>query len=209
MSVLFGVCSWRSLTTLRGLSCLPSMKTSSNRSASPSWRSMSGPSPTLTSSRRPSMRSRRSISRRSCDRRGWRQRVLHLTRALCRPRRTLRCLRHPSLRRACEKWRRKMSDQLEATTGTVATVKVKQFEVWNIQDVLSDLVPYCLLSSDLFMIMSSDEFHMTLLISQHWSRQWLGCCQATSHYLNQCWPSSAVVTKRKYILAAMAKQWTV
>ena len=40
------------------------------------------------------------------------------------------------------------------------------------------------------------EFHWSLLlkvqltISQHWFRNWLGAKQATSHYLNQCWPSS-------------------
>ena len=26
-------------------------------------------------------------------------------------------------------------------------------------------------------------------ICQHWFRQWLGAVQATSHYLNQCWPT--------------------
>ena len=31
---------------------------------------------------------------------------------------------------------------------------------------------------------------ISLRISQHWSRQWLGAEQATSEYLNQCWPSS-------------------
>ena len=40
------------------------------------------------------------------------------------------------------------------------------------------------------------KFHWSLLlwvqstISQHWFKQWLGADQATSHYLNQCWPSS-------------------
>ena len=40
------------------------------------------------------------------------------------------------------------------------------------------------------------EFHWSLFprvqltISQHWFRKWLGAEQATSHYLNQCWPSS-------------------
>ena len=29
-----------------------------------------------------------------------------------------------------------------------------------------------------------------LTINQHWFRWWLGTEQATSHYLNQCWPSS-------------------
>ena len=29
-----------------------------------------------------------------------------------------------------------------------------------------------------------------LTINQHWFRQWLDAKQATSHYLNQCWPSS-------------------
>ena len=29
-----------------------------------------------------------------------------------------------------------------------------------------------------------------LAISQHWLRQWLCTEQTTSHYLNQCWPSS-------------------
>ena len=29
-----------------------------------------------------------------------------------------------------------------------------------------------------------------LTISQRWFRWWLGADQATSHYLNQCWPSS-------------------
>ena len=28
-----------------------------------------------------------------------------------------------------------------------------------------------------------------LTINQHWFRQWLGAIQATSHYLNHCWPS--------------------
>ena len=38
------------------------------------------------------------------------------------------------------------------------------------------------------------KFHWTLFpgvqltISQHWNRQWLGAEQATSHYLDQCWP---------------------
>ena len=27
-------------------------------------------------------------------------------------------------------------------------------------------------------------------IAQYWFRQWLGAQQATSHYLNQCWPDS-------------------
>ena len=44
---------------------------------------------------------------------------------------------------------------------------------------------YWLVSSNLLMVRSSDECHRTLLtISQHW------CRQATSHYLNQCWPRS-------------------
>ena len=40
------------------------------------------------------------------------------------------------------------------------------------------------------------EFHwclfirVQLTISQHWFRQWLDAEQVTSHYLNQCWPSS-------------------
>ena len=29
-----------------------------------------------------------------------------------------------------------------------------------------------------------------LTISQHWFREWFGAGQVTSHYLNQCWPSS-------------------
>ena len=29
-----------------------------------------------------------------------------------------------------------------------------------------------------------------LTIFRHWFRLWLGADQATSHYLNQCWPSS-------------------
>ena len=29
-----------------------------------------------------------------------------------------------------------------------------------------------------------------LTIFQHWFRKWLGADQATSHYLNQCWPIS-------------------
>ena len=29
-----------------------------------------------------------------------------------------------------------------------------------------------------------------LITFQHWFRKWLGTDQATSHYLNQCWPSS-------------------
>ena len=29
-----------------------------------------------------------------------------------------------------------------------------------------------------------------LIIFQHWFRWWFGADQATSHYLNQCWPSS-------------------
>ena len=29
-----------------------------------------------------------------------------------------------------------------------------------------------------------------LTIFEHWFRQWLGTIQATSHYLNQCWPNS-------------------
>ena len=28
-----------------------------------------------------------------------------------------------------------------------------------------------------------------LTMNQHWFRQWLGAEHATSHYLNQCWPS--------------------
>ena len=31
-----------------------------------------------------------------------------------------------------------------------------------------------------------------LTIRQHWFREWLGTRQATSHYLNQCWPSSTM-----------------
>ena len=40
------------------------------------------------------------------------------------------------------------------------------------------------------------EFHWSLFlrvqltIFRHWFRWWLGADQATSHYLNQCWPSS-------------------
>ena len=40
------------------------------------------------------------------------------------------------------------------------------------------------------------EFHWSLFvrvqltISKHWFGQWLGAEQATSHYQNQCWPSS-------------------
>ena len=40
------------------------------------------------------------------------------------------------------------------------------------------------------------EFHWSffvwvqLTISKHWFRWWLGTEQVTSHYLNQCWPSS-------------------
>ena len=40
------------------------------------------------------------------------------------------------------------------------------------------------------------KFHRTLFprvqlaISQHWFKLWFGVEQATSHYLNQCWPSS-------------------
>ena len=40
------------------------------------------------------------------------------------------------------------------------------------------------------------DFHWRLFprvqstIFQHWFRWWLGADQATSHYLNQCWPSS-------------------
>ena len=39
-------------------------------------------------------------------------------------------------------------------------------------------------------------FHVSLFlrvqltIIQHWFRWWLGAVQATSHYLNQCWPDS-------------------
>ena len=31
---------------------------------------------------------------------------------------------------------------------------------------------------------------LQLTINQHWFRQWVGAEYATSHYLNQCWPSS-------------------
>ena len=31
---------------------------------------------------------------------------------------------------------------------------------------------------------------LQLTISEHWFRYWLGAEQATSHYLNQCWPCS-------------------
>ena len=40
----------------------------------------------------------------------------------------------------------------------------------------------------------SIKFHWSLFlkvqlrISQHWFRKWLGTTQASSHYLNQCWP---------------------
>ena len=48
---------------------------------------------------------------------------------------------------------------------------------------------YRLVSSDLMIIMSSDECPKTLLrISQHQVMAW--CRQATSHYMNQCWPRS-------------------
>ena len=43
---------------------------------------------------------------------------------------------------------------------------------------------YWLVSSNLLMIMFSDECHRTLLIMSTL------LCQATSHYLNQCWPRS-------------------
>ena len=36
----------------------------------------------------------------------------------------------------------------------------------------------------------SSFLRVKLTISQHWFRWWLGAKQSTSHYLNQCWPSS-------------------
>ena len=50
----------------------------------------------------------------------------------------------------------------------------------------------CIFMNEKFWI----EFHWSLFhsvqltISQHWLRWWIGTGQATSHYLNQCWPSS-------------------
>ena len=54
---------------------------------------------------------------------------------------------------------------------------------FNFKSAIFNLV-YWLVSSDLLMIMSSDECHRTLLIIMAW------CRQAASHYLNQCWPRS-------------------
>ena len=36
----------------------------------------------------------------------------------------------------------------------------------------------------------SSSLMVQLAMSQHWFKYWLGTEQATSHYLNQCWPSS-------------------
>ena len=49
-----------------------------------------------------------------------------------------------------------------------------------------------LISSNLLMIMSSDECHRTLLINDKSTlvQVMAWCRQATSHYLNQCWPRS-------------------
>ena len=58
-----------------------------------------------------------------------------------------------------------------------------------------------LVSSDLLMIMPSNECHVTLsVISQHW------CRQATSHYLNQCWrrsPTSYGVTWPQWVKCSL------
>ena len=54
--------------------------------------------------------------------------------------------------------------------------------------------------SNVFLWMKKHEFRLKfqwnlflrvqLTIFQHWFRYWLGADQVTSHYLNQCWPSS-------------------
>ena len=54
--------------------------------------------------------------------------------------------------------------------------------------------------SDAFLWMQSFVFWLTFLwslflkvqlkITQHWFEKWLDAEKATSHYLNQCWPSS-------------------
>ena len=35
--------------------------------------------------------------------------------------------------------------------------------------------------------------HVQLTLNQQWFNRWLGVVQATSHYLNQCWPKSMMV----------------
>ena len=49
-----------------------------------------------------------------------------------------------------------------------------------------------------------------LTISLHWFRWWLGAEQATSHYLNQWWPSSLTRmcdTKGRWVKCFMASRW--
>ena len=56
----------------------------------------------------------------------------------------------------------------------------------------------CHFADEIFkcIFMNGFEFHWSLFlgvqltIRQHWFRKWLGVKQATSHYLNQCWPCS-------------------
>ena len=56
-----------------------------------------------------------------------------------------------------------------------------------------------------------------LTIFQHWCRYWLGAEQATSHYLNQWWPSSTThicVTRPQWVKARISnyfhiKSWNV
>ena len=42
---------------------------------------------------------------------------------------------------------------------------------------------------------------------QHWFRQWLDAEQATSHYLNQCWPSSLTHIYAAQVGRSINTQW--
>ena len=76
-----------------------------------------------------------------------------------------------------------------------ASLGLNELSHWSLGDLNAmskmqfSILFYWLSSSDLLMIMASDECHRTLLIISHTLVQVMACChQATHHYLSQCWP---------------------
>ena len=49
---------------------------------------------------------------------------------------------------------------------------------------------FCVLIKISLYFVPRNVSRVQLTITQHWLRWWLGVEEATSHYLNQCWPSS-------------------